>query len=79
MLAAAYSTAIRPAHELGAMSITFPAISCGTYGYPVADGAPVAVAAVRAGLEAASTLRTATFVLLSEDARGAFQEAITAG
>jgi len=31
----------------GCRSVAFPAISCGIYGYPVAEAIPIALAAVR--------------------------------
>jgi O-acetyl-ADP-ribose deacetylase len=53
LLASCHREAIRVAVELGASTVAFPAISCGVYGYPVAEAAPIAVAAVRAAVRAA--------------------------
>ena len=75
LLRSAYATSIRLADELGARTITFPAISCGVYGYPIELAAPVAVDAVRAGLAEAHAIETATFVLFSEATHRAFREA----
>jgi len=47
LLAACHRNALRVAHEVGARSIAFPAISCGVYGYPPEEAAPVAVRAVQ--------------------------------
>ena len=47
-LASCHVESLRVADELGAATVAFPAISCGIYGYPLDEAAPVAVAAVRA-------------------------------
>jgi len=41
LLASAYRRSIEVADELGAASVAFPAISCGVYGYPLAEAARV--------------------------------------
>lgn len=47
LLASCYRTSLRLAAEHGLASITFPAISCGAYGFPVPTAAAIAVATVR--------------------------------
>jgi O-acetyl-ADP-ribose deacetylase len=75
LLASAYRSALALARELGARSITFPAISCGIYGYPLADGARVAIGTVAEHLrDVASGLARATFVLFSDDTFDAFAD-----
>src|ERR1700722_14591985 len=47
LLAGCYRNSLELAVMHGVKTIAFPAISCGIYGYPVADAARVAVDAVR--------------------------------
>jgi O-acetyl-ADP-ribose deacetylase (regulator of RNase III) len=47
-LAACYRNCLAAAGGLGAISIAFPAISTGVYGYPAAAAAAIAVGSVRA-------------------------------
>jgi O-acetyl-ADP-ribose deacetylase (regulator of RNase III) len=48
LLAGCYRSSLALACELSVESIAFPAISCGVYGYPVAQAAALAVQQVRA-------------------------------
>ncbi|MGW8367049.1 MAG: O-acetyl-ADP-ribose deacetylase [Gammaproteobacteria bacterium] len=50
LLAGCYRSALQLAAEKHARTIAFPAISCGVYGYPLADAAVVAVTTVAATL-----------------------------
>ncbi len=69
-LARAHHSCLVVARELGARSVAFPAISTGVYGYPVAEAAPIALAA-------ASEARDldVTFVLFSVADLEAFRAA----
>jgi O-acetyl-ADP-ribose deacetylase (regulator of RNase III) len=78
LLASAYRTAVGLADEAGARTVTLPAISCGTYGYPLDDAARVAVATVAEGLAKATALERATFVLRGPEALAAFRAALVA-
>ena len=47
VLAAAYTSSLARADEVGARSVAFPAISTGVYGYPPEEAARVSVEALR--------------------------------
>ncbi len=78
LLASAYRSVLTLAAELGARSITLPAISMGIYGYPAADGAAVAVGTVAGALRAGAPLDRVTFVLRGPETVAAFAEAMAA-
>ncbi len=77
-LASAYTASLHLADELGARSIAFPAISCGIYGYPLAEGARVAVETVAGHLAGITSIDLATFVLFTADTLDAFAVALRA-
>ena len=72
-LRSAYETSVHLADALGAQSLTFPALSCGVFGYPIDLAARVAIDAVRQAFDHADHLRRATFVLFSSETLEAFQ------
>jgi len=51
LLAAAHRNSIALAAELGLKTLAFPAISCGVYGYPVDEAAPIAISSTIDALE----------------------------
>ncbi|NXY98225.1 O-acetyl-ADP-ribose deacetylase [Streptomyces sp. BR123] len=69
LLASCYRESLRVADELGACTVAFPAISTGIYGWPIDDGARIAVETVRA---TATAVEEARFVLFDEAAYAAF-------
>jgi O-acetyl-ADP-ribose deacetylase (regulator of RNase III) len=73
LLAGAHATSLRLAGELGAQSVAFPAISCGVYGFPVGEAAPIALAAARS-----SDVHLIRFVLFDDAAYEAFARAAAA-
>lgn len=76
LLASCYRESLRVASEVGARTVAFPAISTGVYGWPLDDGARIAVCTVReATLPPVTEVR---FVLYDEEAYARFGEALAA-
>lgn len=69
LLASAYRNSLSVAQEHGLRSIAFPAISCGIFGYPVAQAARIAVDSVR------DSPLDVTFVLFTQELLRAFEAA----
>ena len=63
LLASAYRTALHVAVDLGARTICSPAISAGTFGFPVETAADVALRTVRDYVLADTGIERVTFVL----------------
>ncbi|MFJ6081080.1 O-acetyl-ADP-ribose deacetylase [Streptomyces sp. NPDC092369] len=68
-LASCYRESLRIADELGARTVAFPAISTGIFGWPMDDGARIAVETVRAADTAVEEVR---FVLFDRPAYEVF-------
>ena len=77
-LAGAYRSALSIAAELGARTVTLPAISAGAYGYPLDDAARIAIGTVAESLRAGAPLERVTFVLYSARTLAAFERALAA-
>jgi O-acetyl-ADP-ribose deacetylase (regulator of RNase III) len=73
LLAACHREALRVADEIGARTVSFPAISTGAYGYPLEEAAPIAIETVRSATTRVMEVR---FVLYSNDALDAFTRAL---
>jgi O-acetyl-ADP-ribose deacetylase len=69
LLASCYRESLRRADELGARTVAFPAVSTGIYGWPMDDGARIAVATVQ---EADTAVEEVRFVLFDVRAYDAF-------
>lgn len=72
LLEAAHRAALALANDRSLATIAFPAISCGVYGYPLDEAAPIAIAAARAH---AGRLAEVRFVLFGAEAFGAWARA----
>ena len=73
LLTSCHVESLRVADELGARTVAFPAISCGVYGYPVTEAAPIAVGTVRSTPTSVDLVR---FVLFDSATFAAFQAAL---
>ncbi|MFD9480850.1 O-acetyl-ADP-ribose deacetylase [Streptomyces nojiriensis] len=73
LLSSCYRESLRIADELGARTVAFPAISTGIYGWPMDDGARIAVETVR---RARTEVQEVRFVLFDAAAYEAFETAV---
>ncbi|MEP7224964.1 MAG: macro domain-containing protein [Actinomycetota bacterium] len=72
LLTRAYESVLREAEALGAKTISMPAISAGTFGFPIDTAADVSLRTVIRHLEGETSIDQVTFVLRS-DALDAFR------
>ena len=75
LLASCYRRSLELAVDHGLVSIAFPAISCGAYGYPLARAVPIAVATVRA-FDRLDALQRIVFACAGPDVMAAYQAAL---
>ena len=75
LLASCHVESLRVADALGCVTVAFPAISTGIYGYPIDLAATVAVAAVAS---AGTQVAEVRFVLFDRPAYVAFERALVA-
>ena len=76
LLASCYNRSLRLAVAHDATTIAFPAISCGAYGYPIADAAHVAVDAIRAYLADNETVRHVWLCCFTDEVWDAYSTAL---
>ncbi|WP_236239478.1 O-acetyl-ADP-ribose deacetylase [Streptomyces sp. CC228A] len=69
LLASCYRESLKVADELGARTVAFPAVSTGVYGWPMDDGARIAVETVRG---TPTRVEEVTFVLFDTRAYDTF-------
>jgi O-acetyl-ADP-ribose deacetylase len=74
-LASCHFESIRIADEHSLMSIAFPAISTGAYGYPVSEAAPIAISSTVDALTWAKHVTLCRFVLFDISTVHAFERA----
>ncbi len=75
-LAACYRTSLALARQHGCRIVAFPAISCGIYGYPLADAARVSLHAVQEQLSQHDLPHLVRWVMFDEAAFSAWNEVL---
>ena len=78
LLASCYRRCIEVACDLGAVSVAFPAISTGVYGYPRAEAAEIAVRTLRS-LSRTSGLELARLMAFDEETLGLYESLLGDG
>ena len=78
VLARCYQNSFRLAVEHELKTIAFPAISCGAYGYPIAEAAEVAVECTARFLRANVTIDRVDFVVATDHIQRAYEAALRA-
>jgi O-acetyl-ADP-ribose deacetylase (regulator of RNase III) len=73
-LADCYRNSLQLAVDNGIKTIAFPAISCGAYGYPVAEAAQIALGTVEEFLQTKDKIDKVIFVLWDENVYEAYRE-----
>jgi O-acetyl-ADP-ribose deacetylase (regulator of RNase III) len=75
ILESCYSTAMEEANRQGCLSVSFPSISTGIFGYPVELAAPIALRTVASVLHQPCAVRRARFVLFDQQTHAAYANA----
>jgi len=73
LLASCYRRSLALALEHGCRSIAFPAISCGIYGYPMTEGAKIAVRETAAFLDQHPSIERVVFAVFDDAALKAYE------
>ena len=76
LLASCYRACFELVRANAVKSIGFPAISCGVYGYPIADAARIAVREVRTALNSMDDVNRVVFVCFTDDVFASYQAAL---
>ena len=79
LLASCYRRSIEVAAAAGAVSIAFPAVSTGVYGYPVAPAAEIAVTTVRIALREHASIGNVAFCCFSAADLAAYRALLSVG
>jgi O-acetyl-ADP-ribose deacetylase (regulator of RNase III) len=74
LLRSCYRRCFQLAREHGLKSIAFPAISCGVYGYPMAQGCRIALEEAKAALTANPDLERVVFTPFGTEALSLYQK-----
>jgi O-acetyl-ADP-ribose deacetylase len=78
LLASCYRRALELARAHGLVSIAFPAISCGAYGFPLELAVPIAISAVR-GFERLDALERVVFACVQREVFAAYARHLATG
>jgi len=73
LLASCYRQSLALAEQYGCSSVAFPAISCGVYGYPLAEAVALAVATVRDQLPRLTVVNKIVFVCFGKELEALYQ------
>jgi O-acetyl-ADP-ribose deacetylase (regulator of RNase III) len=76
LLAACYTNALNLAAQHAGRAVAFPAISCGAYGYPIADAARVSLRAVHDFLATSALPERVIWVLFSAPDERAYRSTL---
>lgn len=76
LLSDCYRNALKLADKKGIVSIAFPSISTGAFGYPVESAAKVAMQTVLNSLNELSSVKTIVFVLFSQSDQEVYKKAL---
>ncbi len=76
LLASCYRRSIEVAEKHGLRTLSFPAISCGAYGYPIDQAARVALDAVNRALDKAPEISKVRFVLWGDEILTTFRRTL---
>lgn len=75
-LASCYRRSLELCTQKGLVSLAFPAISCGVYGYPIRDASRIALSTVADYCRAHPEIREVRFVLFGEKDLAAYRESL---
>ena len=78
LLASCYRTSLALAAKHGVRTLAFPAISCGAYGYPLAEAVGIAVRECIEGLARHDTLEKITFACFDPNTLALYRKQLTA-
>ena len=74
LLAACYHNSLKLAVQHQVVTIAFPAISCGVYGYPIREACRIAVDTTCNFLKTNEIIKKVIFILFSSDAHKVYQD-----
>jgi O-acetyl-ADP-ribose deacetylase (regulator of RNase III) len=78
LLASCHRRSLEVARNHALKTVSFPAISCGVYGYPIEEAAGIAIGAVGRFVAANPGFERVRFVLFSPEVYAAFEQALAA-